>query len=245
MTELIRIGSTTLYRLASGEDYVFLRWAPGSESIISLDQTWSDNGPSPLCGYYVFLSAIPSRAEEAAELEAALRAVLPTPSITGFAWAMWQRRDRTADLYGIVTLAIDGTGRPAVTADAALRLPPGLLRFSFIRAMRAQATRNRDGVDGLLLTIESSKSEGPPFGLRIPLLGTLCGCVLFQGLLASRVQTSQSIKELAEVRIDPLRPFDAPRTRITQLGEHYVLREESPASYLLTPVTDYVAGRPM
>jgi hypothetical protein len=230
VTDLVRIGSTALYETGTGEEEVFLRWTPGDERSIALDRTWADSGPPPIPGYYVFLRSVPP-AGEAPALETALRSALPAPTATGFAWMAWA--SGRADSYGLVPLVLDVLGRPRVSADVSLRLPPGALQLAFAKGMVAAATR-RNGLDGLMLTLDP---PGPGLtGLHVPLLGLLSGCVLLRGLLASQVDGDHSVKERADARLDPLRPFDAARNRITPLGERYLLRESPPGSYTLTPL---------
>lgn len=231
MTDLVRIGTTALYETGTGEAEVFLRWTPGDERLIALDQTWADYGPPPVPGYYVFLLSVPP-VGEASALEAALRSALPAPAATGFAWMAWA--SGSADSYGLVPLVLDVNDRPTVPADVSLRLPSGALQLAFAKGMVAAAT-GQGGLDGLVLTLDP---PGPGLtGLRIPLLGTLWGCVLLRGLLASRVDGDSSVKERADARLDPLRPFDAARNRIIPLGERYLLQESPPGSYTLTPMS--------
>ncbi|HEY6313362.1 MAG TPA: hypothetical protein VIY52_21495 [Streptosporangiaceae bacterium] len=231
MTDLVRIGATALYETGTGEAEVFLRWTPGDEGSIALDRTWADSGPPPVPGYYVFLLSVPPDGEASA-LETALRSALPAPTATGFAWMAWA--SGRADSHGIVPLVLDVNGQPTVPADVSLRLPSGVLQLAFAKGMVAAATR-RDGLDGLVLTLDP---PGPSLtGLRVPLLGALWGCVLLPGLLASPVDGDRSVKERADARLDPLRPFDPNRNRIIPLGERYLLRESPPGSYTLTPLS--------
>lgn len=231
---LARIPGTALYAPGGGGTWAFLLWdAAGAPPSLPLRDTWADRGAPPHTGWYVFLRAVPDAAR-AAELEAALRAALPAPASTGWAWSAYAP-GAGAELRGSVAVQPDEASDPVVAADAAVAFPKGMLAFGFTRGLRVAATCDAAGeMDGLVVTRPTLPDE-PWRGIRIPLAGPLAGCIVFGALLESAVSGEHSLKSAADVRLDPLRPFDPDRTRTTPTGAEYLLVAEADGTYRLEP----------
>lgn len=231
---LTRIAGTALYAPAGRETWAFLLWdAAGAPDPLPLRDTWADRGVPARPGWYVFLRALPGAAN-AAELEAALRTALPPPAATGWAWSAYAP-GTGAELRGSVGVRPDEESNPAVAADAPVAFPRGVPSFGFARGLRVAATRDGAGeMDGLVVA-RPALPDDPWRGIRLPLAGPLAGCILFGALLQSDVSGGQSVKALADVRLDPLRPFDPGRTRTTPTGPEYLLVAEGAGTYRLDP----------
>ncbi len=231
---LVRVAGTALYAPGGGETWAFLLWdAAGAQPSLPLGDTWADRGAPARPGWYVFLLAVPGAAH-AAELEAALRAALPPPAATGWAWSAYAA-GTGAELRGSVCVQPDQESDPAVAADAPVALPRGMPSFGFARGLRVAATRDGVGeMDGLVVTRPALPDE-PWRGIRIPLAGPLAGCIVFGALLESAASPDRSVKRAADVRLDPLRPFAPNRTRITPTGPEYLLAAAGDGTYRLEP----------
>ncbi|HEX2187717.1 MAG TPA: hypothetical protein VHG51_02405 [Longimicrobiaceae bacterium] len=233
---LTRIPGTALYTPPGRETWVFLLWdAAGAKDTLPLRDTWADRGTPQRPGWYVFLRAVPAAAH-APELEAALRGDggLPAPSATGWAWSAWASGPG-AELRGRVAVRPDEASDPVVAEDAPVAFPKGVTEFGFAAGLRVASTRDGAGeVDGLVVARPALPDE-PWVGIRLPLAGPLAGCIVFGALLESTVSGEHSRKQAADVRLDPLRPFDPARTRTTPTGAEYLLVAEGDGKYRLEP----------
>lgn len=233
---LTRIPGTALYTPAGGEKWAFLLWdAAGAKDSLPLRDTWADRGAPARPGWYVFLLAVPDAAH-AAELEKALRGEggLPAPAASGWAWSAYAPGSG-AELRGKATVEPDEESDPVVADDAPVVFPRGMPSFGFARGLRVAATHDGAGeMDGLVVTQPALPDE-PWVGIRIPLAGPRAGCVVFGALLDSEVHGDRSVKQAADVRLDPLRPFDPTRTRTTPTGAEYLLVAEGDGKYRLEP----------
>jgi hypothetical protein len=232
MTTLEKIGESRLYgpdRPDSGEAFAFLLSGSALEppAKIPLEQTWSPDGPATYVGFHVFVDAVPS-APDAKALAEALDAKLPRePVTTGFAWAI--SPPHAFSLLGVVELTIVD-GRPAVAADSAIAVRSPMPALTVPRGL---AVDGREGLTGWSLT----DPRGAGVGLDVTLLGRASATVRFQALRESRVDGGHTIKRLAAVSIDPLRPFDGKRTHIRMLDREYRLSVGPPGVYHLSQVT--------
>jgi hypothetical protein len=227
---LARIGSTALYAPPGGEPWVFLLWnGADAPTSLPLDETWADQGAPARPGWYVFLTAVPPE-PAAAELETALRSALSAER--GWAWSAYAGGP-DARLRGAVPLKGDGAGHPVVAADAPVALPPGVLSFGFAAGLRVAASHGAAGeMDGLVAT-RPTPYPVPFTGVRVALAGPIAGCIFFGALLDSDVVGNRSVKAQADVRMDPLRPFDPHRNRTSPTGTRYVLIAEGAGAYRL------------
>ena len=212
MTTLKEFEETKLYRPDSGEPFAFLCERPTDPpKELPLEDTWSRDGTPRYVGYHVFLEALPD-VSTAKALAADLRRKLPPdPPTTGFAWA--SSLPQPFALLGVVSMEIEGG--PVVAADAPIHVRPPMPALTIPRHLVGQAD---PGLAGWTLFDGGGQ---PGIGIRVPLLGTWCGDIQFQALLESRVSGEQTVKGLADVRIDPLRLFDPDRTSVVPLGPEY------------------------
>ena len=72
-------------------------------------------------------------------------------------------------------------------------------------------------------------------GISVPLLGADSGDLSFQALLESAQHGDETVKRLAAVRVDPLRPLDPRRTSIVPLGPRYRLTATPDGGHVLAP----------
>jgi hypothetical protein len=226
-----RLGATALYTPGGGEAWAFLLWdASGAHPSLPLADTWADQGVPARPGWYVFLPAVPLEADAPA-LEAALRGALDPPAATGWAWSARAARGNGAALRAAVPVHPDGEGRPVVAKDVPVTLPAGLLAFGFAAGLRVAATRDAAGeIDGLVAARPDPDAQ-PWTGIRVLLAGPFAGCIRFAALRESKVSGDRSVKEAAEVSLDPLRPFDQRRTWIGPTGAEYLLVAEGGGAY--------------
>ncbi|ADB53464.1 hypothetical protein [Conexibacter woesei] len=240
MTTLLPTAAPGLYAPDSGEAFVFLladRSDPPAS--IPLGDTWSDEGAARSIGHHVFLDALPS-GENALVLAAALAGKLPpAPATTGFAWAVSPPKPFALTAAVELTLSTGGpVRRPGVAADAVIANRRPMPSLTLPAGMAAVAARGSDGAfAGWTLTDLAAAAADPAAarGLGVPLLGRDAGAVAFVSLLESPVRGDRSVKALAAVRIDPLRPLDPRRTSITPLGPEYVLSTDATGRHHLAP----------
>lgn len=236
---MTRIGDSALYAPAKGLTWLFLLWdVTDPPPSIPLTDTWSEQGSPARLGWYVFVSATPDRAH-AAGLERALRDALPVPVATGLAW-VGEDAGSGLDLRGAVAVRSDDQGRPVVAADAPITLPPELLTLGFLAGMRLALRHEETGEPNGVIATRPAYDDQPWTGVVVPLTGSLAGCLTLTALLESTVEHDHSTKLAADVRVDPLRPFDPERTRISPTGAAYALIAETDKTYRLLPVP---AGR--
>lgn len=231
---LTRIAGSALFAPAGRETWAFLLWdAAGVPDPLPLRDTWADRGVPARPGWYVFLRAVPDAAH-APELEAALRGALPAPAATGWAWSGYAPGSG-AELRGAVAVRPDEASDPVVAGDAPVAFPKGMKAFGFRAGLRVAAAHDGAGeMDGLVVA-RPALPDRPWVGIRIPLAGPLAGCIEFGALLESAVSGDRSRKSAADVRLDPLRPFDKDRTRTTPTGAEYTLVAEGDGKYRLDP----------
>ena len=229
MTALVQGDVAGMYRPDSGENFVFLLLSgPSAEppDTLRLEDTWDQHQPARWIGFHVFLDAFPS-GRQAAVLADELRRALPaSPVTTGFAWA--GSAPNQFSLAGTVSMTIAGD-RPSVAGDALVQIRPPMPLLTIPHGLAAQA---HPGLAGW--TLCDPRAQPAP-ALDVPLLGPDSGVIGFHALLASAVGDNETIKPLAGVRIDPLRPFDPTRTSITPLANRYRLSVGSSGTYQLTP----------
>ncbi len=222
--DLAQIGSSALYAPASGGRFVFLRWdGANPPASIQLAATWASSGPPAAEGWHVLVTAPPSAAAAAA-FESSLRGVLAASR--GFAWAITP--PATFALAGQVPIGLDLAGKPIVASDSPIALPRGITQLTFSGGLALTAVDPPD-----LTGISAAAPAGNPGpGIVVALAGDAPGCVRLRGLLYSTVVGDRSRKDLAEVQLDPLAPFDPDRTKITPLGLEYELIHDA-GGYLL------------
>jgi len=227
MTTLVRISDSGLYGPDSAETFVFLLSDPPAEPpvTIALEETWEAQRRAPRTGFYVFLDALPSD-RDASVLADALRCTLPpNPATTGFGWAHCP--PSALSPAGAVDVTMVG-GCPAVASDAPIQVRSPMPELTIPAGL---AVRAQPGLAGWTLTDPYSRQDA---GVTVPLLGRDCGDIRFRALLASTVKGDATVKRLADVHIDPVRPFDSTRTRITLLSDEYSLALGPAGTYQLT-----------
>jgi len=229
VTSLVRLGTSALYLPDSGEAFAFLLWTPPTPPLdaIPLEDTWGADAPAARIGCHVFLDARPA-AGAAPALEAELRGALPPdPVTTGFAWA------RTAPAFACLAAAAVtfADGDAVLAADVPIPVPDPMPGLTLARDLRVRATAGLAG----WWVFDARSSPGP--AISVPLLGPAAGDVRFEALLASPVADDTTVKALAEVRADPLRPYDPDRTAIIPLGPEYRVSEGPAGVFRLAPAT--------
>lgn len=246
MTTLLPTAAPGLYAPDSGERVVFLLAdRSGPPASIPLGDTWRDEGAAPRIGHHVFLDALPNAANAPALADALAATLPPAPETTGFAWAISPPRRFALRAAVEMTLSVGGAGgaggwggRPILAADAAVAIPRPMPSLTLPAGLAAVGVRGADGAfAGWTLTDLAAASADPPgaIGLTVPLLGGASGQLAFRSLLESPVSGDRSVKALAAVRLDPLRPLDPSRTSITPLGPEYALSADGAGSYHLEP----------
>jgi hypothetical protein len=223
MMNLKEIKDSGLYQPDDKATFVFLLWAaePGRPKEIPLDETWGEDGPAKYVGFHVFLNA-PLSGADAEALAAGLRGTLPPdPVTTGFAWTTCP--PKAFSVLGAISMTI-ADGRAVVAADSPIEVPKPVPALTVPRGLAAEGWPELTGWTLL-------ERQGQP-ALTLALLGKACGGIGFQALLASRVRGDETVKPLAQVQLDPLRP-DPAHTSITPLGPEYLLTEGPPGTYKL------------
>ena len=224
---LTQIGSSKLYAPPGVETWAFLLWDATTPKTIALSETWSDRGTPGRVGDYAFLLSVPSPAQ-APKIETVLRGVFGAPNgATGFGWF----RTEAAAYPVPTTIEAD---LPIVAAEA--KVPAGPLQFYFTPKLPIVAARDSSGaMNGLLFTDPRPAPGAGAYGVVLPLLGPLAGCIVFLGALQSTVIGDRTVKKLANARIDPLRLTNKERTRITPTGVQYVLSGNEVTGYHFLP----------
>jgi hypothetical protein len=200
------VGTSGLYQLEAL--YFLLADTAGAPDSLPLDGTW---GPVPAkVGYYLFVAG-PIAAPAA--FEAALRPLLlqSPPAASGTAWV-------AMDATGAPSPAcrIDAGADGAVAADAVVRA--GAMQLVLPAGTPLLAARDAAGdLAGFTATVPRVPGGGTPNGegTSVPFFGATGGCVSFTGLFNLVSTPTSAITQVVEVQLDPLRPGDGTRTRVT------------------------------
>jgi hypothetical protein len=199
-------GTAGLYQL--GDLYFLLADTAGAPDSLPLDGTW---GPVPAkVGYYLFV-AEPIAAPAA--FEAALRTLLlqSPPAASGTAWVAV-----AADGTPALACRIDAGADGAVTADAVIAA--GAMQLVLPAGTPLLASRDATGgLAGFTATVPRVPGGGTPNGegTSVPFFGAAGGCVCFTGLFNLFSTPTSATTQVVGVQLDPLRPGDGTRTRVT------------------------------
>jgi hypothetical protein len=234
---LARVG-TALYAPAepAAAKYArFLRWSTQSppETLV-LEDVWSQVGTPASVGYFAFVDGdVPAGFEEA------LRRLLPAdaPTATGFAWVSIAGGAPALKDLAAVEAAEDG---PRLRGEVPFALPPGVVRLTLAGGSRLAGTSSADGsLDGFIATYPPLAGAPPPQApaIALPMTGGAVGALGFQGLMSAPGGGAAGVvKQLWNVQVDPLRPFDASRTYQAYTSRAYLLSVVD-GVYRLTPLT--------
>jgi len=199
-------GTAGLYQL---EDlYFLLADTGGAPDSLPLDDTW---GPAPAkVGYFVFVAAAIAAPSA---FEAALRPLLlqPPPAASGAAWV-------AMDANGAPSLAcrVDAGADGRVAADAVVAA--GAMQCVLPAGTPLLASRSATGdLAGFTATVPTVPGGGTPNGegTSVPFFGAAGGCVCFTGLFNLFSTPTSAAAQVVGVQLDPLRPGDGARTRVT------------------------------
>jgi hypothetical protein len=234
---LEQVLSTLLYEPTPrrpGEHLLFLRWATANPpKTIPLEQTWADSGLPQTNGYFIFRNAMP---DDAAAFEQQMRAKLPEPTTSAFAWAT---SGTPAAVQTVLKTKLDNS-RPCVDGDTQLSLPPGLESVGFANNAPVLSVREDGFITGFVVTHPALISpQSHPVGLILPVTGSFVGCVQFEGLtsrFAEPPADDSARKNLVNVSIDPHNPLDTQRNFMRFTGAEYLLTE-SAGAYFITRVS--------
>lgn len=206
-SSLTRIAGTAgLYQLE--ELYFLLADAAGAPDSLPLDGTW---GPVPAkVGYYLFVA---ETIAAPAAFEAALRPLLlqPPPAASGTAWVA-VAADGTPSLACRIDAGADGT----VAADAVIAA--GAMQLVLPAGTPLLPSRGPAGdLAGFTATVPRVPGGGTPSGqgTSVPFFGAAGGCACFTGLFNLFSTPSFATTQVVGVQLDPLRPGDGARTRVT------------------------------
>ncbi len=229
MAEILfeNITGTSLYRPlspASNEALRFLSTKPpvGKPAPLPLEATW-DGAP---IGYYLFLKKVPD--DDAKFEQAAAKALDLTadpPDHTGFAWLAWDGTNVT--VIARIVMKTASPGEPLVKTET---LIPGF-GFPGVGVAAGAPVLGSKGDDGFLDSFvlayppqpahDGQPASGPPWGggVAIPMAGDYAGCVRFEALVNTGQSSGDAVrKQVAIVSLDPTRPADSHRTRISLTG---------------------------
>ena len=187
----------------------FLRWqADGAPASLSLDQIWPAGELSKNPGWFAFVDGpVPSG------FETAFRDLLKDAgSPLGFAWVSVAGAAPVLQAAAPVT---DAAGARTLAASVTFPLPPGMLELGFGLGAPVVGAKGGDGMlAGFAFTFPPVAGAAPPTGagLALPLSGAATGALGFDGLMSAGTIGTGVVKQLWNVQIDPLRPFDATRT---------------------------------
>jgi hypothetical protein len=228
MAEILfeNITGTRLYRPvspASNEALLFLSTTPGktrSLASLSLDKTWDDE---PI-GYYLFLKKLPDDDSKfAAQAEEALDLAAHPPKHSSFAWLAWD--GKTVTVVANVVIKPEASGDPVVETDTVISIP-GFPGIGVAEAAPVLGEKDGDGfLNGFSLAYPPQMAHAgqpasrPPWGasVTVPMAGIYAGCIRFEALLNAPKSSSGNAvrKQVAVVSLDPVRPTDSRRTRIS------------------------------
>ncbi|HYH82370.1 MAG TPA: hypothetical protein VEX86_21440, partial [Longimicrobium sp.] len=166
--------------------------------------------------------------------EEAFRKLLPAaaPTATGFAWVSVAGGAPVLRALAAAELA---EGGPRLGAAVSFALPPGMLALSLAAGSRIVGATAADGsLDGFTAAFPALEGAPPPHapGIAIPMAGDGVGALRFQGLMSAGGGAAGAVKQLWNVQVDPLRPFDASRTYQAYTSRAYLLSGSAGAYHL-------------
>jgi hypothetical protein len=247
MAEILfeNITGTSLYRPLSpapGEALRFLSTTPPDKkgAPLSLDATW-DGTP---IGYYLFLKKLPDDdAKFEPEAVKALDLATDPPDHTGFAWLDWD--GTTVTVIAQVVMKAASPGDPLVKTDTLISVS-GFPGVGVAADAPVLGNKGNEGfLDGFVLAYppqpahDGQPASGPPWGggMTIPMAGDYAGCVRFQALLNAGQSSGNAVrKQVANVSLDPTRPRDNHRTRISLTGVLLDFGQLPSGAFYLEPV---------
>ena len=211
---------------------VFLRWSTQSApASLALEDVWENAGPPSTLGYLVFLQKVP--VIDAPALEQDLRDLLPAPDDTGFVWVVYTPGTEPAtDVQTLLAITPDEDDIPCVEGDTELNTLPGHPRVGFYDQSPVIAAYRDECIVSFSITYPPIEGAEPPRGPgpTLPMTGEFIGCLTFNGLvdkLGAPEKPSVALKTRVVVSIDPLRPLDTTRNRMTFTDQDYYLTEDS------------------
>jgi hypothetical protein len=249
------IAGTRLYEPvspASNEALLFLSIAPAvkkrSVEPLKLSNTWIGE---PI-GYYLFLKKLPDDPvdfeEQAAE---ALKIAEQPPKHSRFAWLLAGKTVRV-----VAAIHIEPAAKMPVAAPVAESAPtvgsdteisvPGIPALHF---STGAPVLGENGPDGFLNTFsityppiparEGQPASDPPWsnGTLIPMDGDFAGCLRFPALVNAPQASGNPVrKQLVLVSLDPVRPRDGKRTRITLTSVLLNFGQQPGGAFYIEPV---------
>jgi hypothetical protein len=241
------IPGTHLYQPASpaaNEALLFFSTASSGKkralSPLTLDETWAG---API-GYYLFLKKLPDDASKfEQEAAKALDTAMQPPEHSSFAWLTWDGKTATVVARVVMKAAISGD--PTVDKDESISIP-GFPGVGVAAASPVPGSKDQQGfLNGFFFTYppqsahDGQPASGPPWGagMTVPMSGDYAGCLRFEALLNSPTSSgSAARKQVAVVSLDPVRPTDSRRTRISLTGVLLDFGQLPSGAFYLKPV---------
>ena len=232
--QLKQIAGTPLYEPSSP--------APVEAMLFYLAQDVSSNGGG---------SPTQLSVDDAAEYDAFVKAPAALlgggPKHTGLAWAKWINGGLQDP--GVLTVAPDASPPGALVGEP-FTTPPtrGIKSLGFDSDTPIATDLDTGGnIQGLVLQYPPQPAVGgrpksdPPWGggVLVPLSGALSGCFVSRSLVndpSGPAPNASARKELFEMSLDPVRPFDPDRTRLRPTGSCFVLEEAPAGTFHLRPI---------
>ena len=228
---------------AANEALLFLDTTPSSSnsvlSPVTLDKTW-DGKP---VGYYLFLKKLPdnfSKFQE--EAERVLDVPAQPPQHSSFAWLGWKADAATVKAKILIKPAVSGD--PVAAEDVAISIP-GIPGIHIPAATPVVGEKDDEGnLNAFSFAYppqpahDGQPASDPPWasGTVVPMAGNYAGCLKFQALLNAGNSSGNPIrKQVALVSLDPVRPTDSQRTRISLTGVLLNLGQLPSGAFYLEP----------
>lgn len=207
---------------------------------LPLDDAWDGR---PDVGWLVFLAAPPAPGTLPALSDAL--ALLPQRTHTSVAWTTWDGRALGTVQALPIRAAADG---PVTAETATFPAMPGITKLGVLDSSPVGGVRDGDGsLQALSLAYPPQPAHDgrpaslPPSGpgVLLPLAGADgAGCLRFRALVddGSRSAGAGARKRLAEVSLDPVRPFDPKRTWTRLTAVRFELARDASGAFTLTPL---------